>query len=413
MICTACAGACALSSVSVLGENALERLGHIVPFASSEGSRSNKEHWHSTHIQEAEDAFDAFATPERDEACNARFSFLVVSRTPSNASHAQASYNSNTQLGNAFVSKQRSQPGEEHHEIEFAEPQRALGHTMSDAKFANLEAQVAMLTDLLRNLAPTANAAEGPLCILAVIMIVVCVRGCFRRDVPKIVGGMSDTGARHDNVLRGPFGGVAAGNAGGTNGGSAEALRRAESMRSPPNFAGDGATHVHAPFNNNPTIYVPQNPDLTGEGLMQVMHRVVAARLVQTTPPLFNNDCAPCPRPFTSKIIPANTTGNAQIQAPVVPPLSDATSEPDNTSSPSSSPSETLEKMHSERPLKKRERESGMIKTESDGDVAAFPGDVRNMAGVDGGTKDDSILISDSDSDDEDEPNPRKVQRVD
>ena len=73
-----------------------------------------------------------------------------------------------------------------------------LGHfvpfasTMPAAKFANLEAQVAMLTDLLRNLAPTANAAQGPLCILAIMVIAVCACGCFGRDVPKPVGGMRD-----------------------------------------------------------------------------------------------------------------------------------------------------------------------------------------------------------------------------
>ena len=163
MTCTACACACALPSV--LGENELEHLGHIVPFASS-GKKEAPEHWHATRMQEAEDVFDAFATPERAEACNSRFIFPALSLAQSNASHAQASYNSNTQLCHEWSSKQ---PDEE--QIELAEPQRVLGHTMSDAKFANLRAQVAMLTDLLRNLAPTANAAKGPFCILAIIMI--------------------------------------------------------------------------------------------------------------------------------------------------------------------------------------------------------------------------------------------------
>jgi len=212
-------------------------------------------------------------------------------------------------------------------------------------------------------------------------------------------------------------------------------------------LAVDGATHVHSPFNNTPSIHVahvPQNPDSTGEDI--------------------NNYRAPSPRRNTSKtyFISADTTGNAQIQAPVVPPLSDATSEPDNTSFPSPSPAKNVEEMRSERPLKKRCREmksmkwcgrvtgdvdrrlkggvdrmilegcaskmgcvypgadggrskleSGMINTESDGDVAVCPGEVPNMASVDGGTKDHSILISDSDSDDEVKPRPRKVQRVD
>jgi hypothetical protein len=122
----------------------LEHLGHIVPFASS-GKKEAPEHWHATRIQEAEDVFDAFATPERAEACNARFIFPALSLAQSNASHAQASYNSNTQLFNESSRKQLAQPDEEHHEIELAEPQRALGHNMSHAKFANLEAQVAML----------------------------------------------------------------------------------------------------------------------------------------------------------------------------------------------------------------------------------------------------------------------------
>jgi len=395
---------------SVLGENAFGHLGHIVPFASSaSGNKEAPEHWHAPpSYQEAEDVFDAFATPERPEVCNARFIFLALSRAQPNASHAQASYNSKTQLCNELSSKQLAQTDEEKDEIALAEPQRALGHTMSEAQFANFEAQIAMLTDLLRNLAPTANAAEGPLCILAIIMTAVCVRGCFGQNV----------GARPGNVLRGP---LRVGTAG--NGGTTEALRRAESMRSPPDawrahtpaaqhmctppsatpqesmlrmhLAVDGATHVHSPFNNTPSIHVahvPQNPDSTGEDI--------------------NNYRAPSPRRNTSKtyFISADTTGNAQIQAPVVPPLSDATSEPDNTSFPSPSP---VEEMRSERPLKKRERESSIIKTESDGDVAVCPGEVPNMASVDGGTKDHSILISDSDSDDEVKPNPRKVQRVD
>ena len=183
MICAACACACAMPSV--LGEIALGHLGHIVPFAS--GNKEAPEHWHAMRIQEAEDAFDAFAMPERAEACNARFIFLAFSRAQSNASHAQASYNSNTQLCHEWSSKQSDEE-----EKELAEPQRVLGHTMSDAKFANLRAQVAMLTDLLRNLAPTANAAQGPLCILAIMVIAVCACGCFGRDVPKPVGGMRD-----------------------------------------------------------------------------------------------------------------------------------------------------------------------------------------------------------------------------
>jgi hypothetical protein len=373
---------------SVLGENALGHLRHTVPFASGykeAPGAPEPEHWHATRIQEAEDAFDAFATPERAEACNARFIFPAFSRAQSNASHAQASYNSNTQLCHEWSSKQ---PDEE--QIELAEPQRVLGHTMSDAKFANLQAQVAMLTDLLRNLAPTANAAKGPLCILAMMMIAVCVRRCSGRDVPKPVGGMRDkkpaekaagnaagTGDRPDNVTRGAFGGVAVGNAGGTT----EALCRAESKRRPPNPSGDGATLQHPkPFNTRSmSINVPQNPDSTGEDI--------------------NIFSVPCP--IISKTFSANTTGNAQIPAPAVPPLSDATSEPDNTSFPSPSP---VEAKHSERPLnKRREPESG-IKTESDGDVAASPGD--------GATKDDAIEI-DSDDDSEVKPKPRKVQRVD
>jgi hypothetical protein len=367
---------------SVLEEIALGHLGRIVPFASgNKVAPEAPEHcvWHATRIQEAEDAFDAFATPERAETCNARFIFPAFSWVHSNASHAQASYWS------------CKQPDEE--QIELAEPQRVLGHTISDAKFANLEAQVAMLTDLLHNLAPAANAAKGPLCILGIMMIAVCVRGCCGRDIPKPVDGMRDkkpaekaagnaagSGAPTDNVVRRPSDSVAADNASettGNAGGTTEALRRAESIRSSPNAPGDGATHVCSPFNNTRSINMPQNPDSTGEDI--------------------NN-------------YGVNTTANAQIQAPAVLPSSDATSEPDNTSFPSPSP---FEAKRSERPLKKRELESGMNKTESDGKAAASPGDVRNIASVDGATKDESILILDSDDDDEVQPKPRKVQRVD
>jgi hypothetical protein len=78
---------------------------------------------------------------------------------------------------------------------------------------------------------------------------------------------------------------------------------------------------------------------------------------------------------------------NAQILAPAVPPVSDATSEPDNTTTPSPR-QHSVDEMRSERLLKKREREPDMIKTESD-DVVE--GVVHNMAGVAGSTKENSI----------------------
>jgi len=88
-----------------------------------------------------------------------------------------------------------------------------------------------------------------------------------KKTAEKAAGNSAGTGARPDNVLRGPFGGVAAGNSGGKN--------WTERMRSPPN-ASDGATHVHAPYNNTPSIHVQQNPDSTGEDMMQARGRAVS-----------------------------------------------------------------------------------------------------------------------------------------
>ena len=88
--------------------------------------------------------------------------------------------------------------------------------------------------------------------------------------------------ARPDNVLRGPFGGVAAGNADGKH-----ASRRTEGMSSRPNVSGDGTTHVHDPLQPQASIChriptrrvknpdsIPQNPDSTGQRMYRLRVRL-------------------------------------------------------------------------------------------------------------------------------------------
>jgi hypothetical protein len=248
-------------------DKALQHFGgiHIVPF------EEGPELWQNAiHNQAAEDALDwdcpgcnvllvcgdafFFATPEGAEACNARVISPALSRAQSNASHAQASYNSNAQLFNEL----------------------------------SLLWILAMIT---------------------AVFTAVLAFGSFGRDV-----------------------------------------RRVDGMRSPLDASGNGATHVPASYNNTPSIDVPQNPGSTGEGMMQLL--CPSTSPAETALPT-NNDRAPFTRALTSRPSSAKTMENAQILAPAVPPVSDATSEPDNTTTPSPR-QHSVDEMRSERLLKKR-----------------------------------------------------------